>query len=290
MDLNEYQRQSSLSDQRKEKTTNIGTDFLIPLLGLVGEIGSVASEYKKHLRDGNSYPIYKEKLKEELGDVLWYVAVLAQDMGLSLEEIAQLNLDKTKERWKNIDHFSPPVLFDEKFLKKEQFPREVMVEFRENEDKKIEMIFDGKQLGSPLSDNAYIDDGYRFHDVFHLSYMAVLGWSPVIRALLKKKRKSVPIVDEVEDGARAIIVEESISAIVYELSKAHNGFKDLDYVDSTVLEMIKRIVQNFEVKSMGTALWQKAILDGYKAFRELRKHNGGKVYLNLNKRTIKFLC
>ena len=120
--------------------------------------------------------------------------------------------------------------------------------------------------------------------------MAVLGWSPVIRALLKKKRKSVPIVDEVEDGARAIIVEESISAIVYELSKAHNGFKDLDYVDSTVLEMIKRIVQNFEVKSMGTALWQKAILDGYKAFRELRKHNGGKVYLNLNKRTIKFLC
>ena len=42
-----------------------------------------------------------------------------------------------------------------------------------------------------------------FHDVFHLAYAAVLGWSPTTRALLKIKRKSRPEIDENEDGARA---------------------------------------------------------------------------------------
>ena len=45
------------------------------------------------------------------------------------------------------------------------------------------MWTDSQRLGNDLMDNAYEDDGYRFHDVFHLACAAVLGWSPVLRAL-----------------------------------------------------------------------------------------------------------
>jgi hypothetical protein len=54
-----------------------------------------------------------------------------------------------------------------------------------------------------MADNAYERAGYRFHDVFHLAFAAVLGWSPITRALLKRKRKSSPEVDEVEDRGRS---------------------------------------------------------------------------------------
>jgi len=73
----------------------------------------------------------------------------------------------------------------------------------------------GEKIGDELTDNAYKDDGYRFHDVFHSAYVAILGWSPVIRKLLKRKRKRKPRVDEVEDGGRAGVIDEAISAIVF---------------------------------------------------------------------------
>jgi hypothetical protein len=47
----------------------------------------------------------------------------------------------------------------------------------------------GLNVGDPLTDNSHRPDGYRFHDVFHMSYAVHLGWSPVLRALLKLKRK-----------------------------------------------------------------------------------------------------
>lgn len=57
-------------------------------------------------------------------------------------------------------------------------------------------------IGSPLNDNSHVDDAYRFHDVLHLAYVAILGWSPVMRALFGLKRKSSAKHDRVEDGAR----------------------------------------------------------------------------------------
>lgn len=50
----------------------------------------------------------------------------------------------------------------------------------------------GAELGDPLTDNTRRVDAYRFHDAIHLGFMAVLGWSPVMRALLRLKRKSSP--------------------------------------------------------------------------------------------------
>lgn len=65
-----------------------------PALGLCGETGEVAEKIKKHIRDGRSL----EGVGLELGDVLWYISALADDLGVSLEEIAQSNVDKLKSR------------------------------------------------------------------------------------------------------------------------------------------------------------------------------------------------
>lgn len=78
------------------------TDMLIvyPVLGLVGEAGEVADKIKKVYRD-NYKKFDKEHCKEiaqELGDVLWYLANLASDLGYSLEDIADMNIEKLSSR------------------------------------------------------------------------------------------------------------------------------------------------------------------------------------------------
>ncbi len=68
--------------------------------------------------------------------------------------------------------------FDKDFPEHERLPRQFLVEITEvSQDNSVKMkaFIDGKQIGNDLTDNSYSNDGYRFHDVFHLSYAAVLG-------------------------------------------------------------------------------------------------------------------
>ena len=65
-----------------------------PTLGLCGEAGEVAEKIKKHMRDGRSLV----GVGLELGDVLWYISALADDLGVTLEEIVQANVDKLQSR------------------------------------------------------------------------------------------------------------------------------------------------------------------------------------------------
>ena len=93
MNLNDYQQQA--------RTTAIYKDKIIyPTLGLCGESGEVAEKIKKLLRDADGEMDNKrlEALKKELGDCLWYIANLASDLGLDLEDIAQTNLNKLFSR------------------------------------------------------------------------------------------------------------------------------------------------------------------------------------------------
>ena len=65
-----------------------------PTLGLCSETGEVAGKIKKHMRDGRSMV----GVGLELGDVLWYISALADDLGVTLEEVAQANVDKLRSR------------------------------------------------------------------------------------------------------------------------------------------------------------------------------------------------
>ena len=98
MDFNDYQKKSRKTAIYPDKDKN----FIYPVLGLVGEAGEVAEKIKKVIRDkgGKIGRHDKEEISKELGDVLWYLANLATELGLSLEEIAQSNLAKLSSRKK----------------------------------------------------------------------------------------------------------------------------------------------------------------------------------------------
>jgi NTP pyrophosphatase (non-canonical NTP hydrolase) len=68
---------------------------IYPTLGLCGEAGEVAEKVKKQVRDGN---FNRCEVAKELGDVLWYLANLANDIGYSLSEVATMNVDKLQSR------------------------------------------------------------------------------------------------------------------------------------------------------------------------------------------------
>lgn len=96
MHLNDYQRQSRATAQYP----SIGHPVIYPALGLVNEAGEVAGKIKKIFRDkqGNISEAEREALKAELGDVLWYIAQLATELNLPLDEIAEANLEKLLDR------------------------------------------------------------------------------------------------------------------------------------------------------------------------------------------------
>jgi len=75
---------------------NRGNNLVYPVLGLVGEAGEVAEKVKKLIRDDDGVlsDERKELLKKELGDVLWYVAATADEMGLTMSEVAEHTIKK----------------------------------------------------------------------------------------------------------------------------------------------------------------------------------------------------
>lgn len=77
-----------------------GSTIIYPTLGLANEAGEVAGKIKKVLRDndGNFDAKSIEGIKGEIGDVLWYMAALCRDLGISLEDVAQANLTKLYDR------------------------------------------------------------------------------------------------------------------------------------------------------------------------------------------------
>jgi hypothetical protein len=133
-----------------------------------------------------------------------------------------------------------------------------------------------------------IDDDYRFHDVFHLAYVAILGWSPVLRGLFKLKRKSQPKVDEAQDGARAILIEEGISTLIFHRATRLKHFESITSLDYSLLKLIPEFVNGYEVEACPLWQWEQAILEGFSVFRKLRLHRRGIVTADLTTRSITF--
>ena len=199
----EYQREASRTDRASGASLE---SIMVPLLGLAGEAGSLLSEYKKWLREGERYKPFTDQVAEEIGDILWYLANIAGKAGLDLQEIAEENLGKLHDRWAPEGQSGALFVrarYDDSFPEEQRLPSTMRVEFREQNIEgtpKLVITCNGESFGDPLTDNSHIDDGYRYHDVFHVACAILLGWSPIVRKLLKVKRKSVPQIDEVEDG------------------------------------------------------------------------------------------
>jgi|ERR1051326_4871736 NTP pyrophosphatase (non-canonical NTP hydrolase) len=291
MEFDEYQERASKTIQKKDSEESASE--IIPFLGIIGEIGSVVTQLKIKMRDGKAYTAYKKKLGEELGDVLWYVSTIAYQNELKLGDIAKENLLKIHDRFL-ADDPSTYIDFDANYPEAERFPDEFEIEFAafdDNGKKKIKIIDkrDNEPIGNPLTDNAYDDDGYRFHDIFHYGYLAILGWSPVIRKLLELKRKSKPEVDENEDGARAQITEELVSLFIYHQVLDHDLLKYSDNVDSAIIKKVQNLVMKTEIKNCSGKQWERAILSSYKVFNELRANNGGRVLVSKKNRSLIYL-
>jgi NTP pyrophosphatase (non-canonical NTP hydrolase) len=285
MDFETYQKRASRTD-RSPATDEKG--MMIPLLGLAGETGELLTEYKKFLRDGESHVLFKERFAEELGDLLWYLTNVATKFGLHLSEIAQNNLIKCEQRWLKSQTELPP--FDEGYPEKERLPRQFQIDFNTIHDAdgkpQMKAYYKGKQFGNDLTDNAYEHDGYRFHDVFHLAFAAVLGWSPITRSLLNCKRRSKPEVDEVEDGGRAKAFEEGISALIFTYAKDYNWLEGKVSVSSELLRTIKSMTAHLEVARCSTGDWENAILQGFAVWRKIKRRGGGTLVIDLDRRTI----
>lgn len=291
MELSDYQKQAEKTIQKSSSDDKLA--LIVPFLGIIGEIGSVLTQLKIKLRDGESYKVYKKKLSEELGDVLWYLSTIATQNSLTLEEIASQNLDKIKDRFL-VDETTEYKDFDLNYPDSEKFPDEFEIQFVsyvENGINKLKIIDnrDGELIGDPLTDNTYEEDGYRYHDIFHYGYLAVMGWSPVLRKLFKIKRKSNPEVDVNEDGARSQITEELISLFIYHHAVDLDLLKYSKSVDSGIIKQVQNLVKNTEVKECSGMQWEKAILNSYEIFNELRKNEGGRVLVSKKNRKLIYL-
>lgn len=184
------------------------------------------------------------------------------------------------------------LFFDENCCGDEQIPRTFTVSFKEvgvTQRGEVRVVLnDSKQVGDIINDNAYVDDFYRYHDIFHYSFATLLGWSPCTRAMMKRKRKSLPLIDEVEDGARAAITEEAISMIVFNEAKKKDFFRNREKVSKGTLRIIKDMTETFEVNVRPIREWEKAILTAYKIFRLLIDNKGGRVEFNSFTREINY--
>ncbi|MGH7651516.1 MAG: nucleotide kinase domain-containing protein [Gemmatimonadaceae bacterium] len=284
MDLRTYQERASKTDR---SPGNSDEARMIPLAGLASETGELLGEYKKYLRDGAHHKLFKVRLAEEIGDLLWYVANVATKFELDLGEVASQNLAKTEQRWGSLPARKA---FDAGFPKAEQLPRRFSVKFATKIGSdgvpQVSVTYKGRSFGDDLTDNAYTGDGYGYHDVLHLAFAAVLGWSPLVRKMIGAKRKSIKEVDHVEDGGRAIAVEEGLATMIFAYARDYEFLEGKSSVSSELLRMIKNMVSHLEASACTTAEWEGAMIQGFAVWRALKLRGKGVVDLDLDARRI----
>lgn len=260
------------------------TAFENTLLMLAGEVGGLVADFRPGL------PIVTVELRRRLVTVMQRLIQAANESGVTMEAAAVKNLHKIFDRWPRERVY--PAFFDGEMDHEEQLPRKMTIDIYERTVRTQTYVYQrssGAFVGDRLTDNAAEPDDYRFHDVFHYAYVAVLGWSPVLRSLLRLKRKSAPKVDEVEDGARAILIEEGVTSWLFGQAQQLEFFANVK-VGGLPLDMLKHVrqfVAGYEVAQCPLWVWEDAILQGYAAFRFLQQHRRGRVTIDLNNRRLR---
>ena len=232
-----------------------------------------------------------------LAELLADLVTVTWMFDLKFVDVVNANLEKFESRWRQegaqyiepADVTSPP---------HERFERKFDVHFieryynqgQENEQPYVIQQLRRVNIGDRLTDNRTEPDGYRFHDVFHLAYVAHLGWSPVIRGLLKLKRKSNHELDENQDGARAAIIEEGIATWIFNHADRHDFYEttDVGKLEYGLLKQVQDMVEGYEVDVCPLWQWEQAILEGFKVFRQLREAGSGIVTVDMDAHVISF--
>ncbi len=206
---------------------------------------------------------------------------------LNFSKIVRTNMIKVRGRFLNPDLSILPT-FDSNYPDEERLPLHFKIKIMQRKSGQCYLRWNGVFIGDPLTDNILNPDGYRFHDVFHFAHAAILHWSPTFRSLIKQKRKSDPKVDEAQDGGRAIVVEEGLTAWIFSCAKHLDFFNGQNRVSFDMLKTIQQFVQGYEVEDCPLKLWERAILEGYKIFRQVRDNKGGIVIGDRKARTIEY--
>ena len=258
--------------------------FEATLMRLAGEAGTLVADFSagRINRNPDLLPAHMSSIFRALIDA-------ANEANVNLADAAHRNLEKIFDRWPEKRTY--PALFDADDDPAEQIPRRIQMQIFERTVNSQTYVFlrcNGVNIGDRLTDNKLESDDYRFHDVFHLANAAILGWSPVLRALFRVKRKSRPKLDEAEDGARAVLIEEGISTWVFNHATKLDDFENLKSLDYGLLKAVRQLVAGYEAERCPLWLWEESILKGYEVFRQLRKHRGGTIVADLTKRTITF--
>ena len=255
------------------------------LLALAGETGMLVNDYQLGNLNGN-----RTALAVRLAAVMRRLIEAANESGVTIEAAAVKNLHKIFDRWPRDRTFPEP--FDVGMDSEEQLPRRMTIDVYERKVRGQTYVFqrsNGVYVGDRLTDNAATPDDYRFHDVFHYAHVAVLGWSPVIRALLRLKRKSDPKLDDAEDGARAVLIEEGITSWIFGQAQQLRFFENVKRggLPLDMLKHVRQFVTGYESERCPLWLWEDAILQGYAAFRFLKTHRRGRVQIDFANRRLR---
>jgi hypothetical protein len=206
---------------------------------------------------------------------------------VSFAEVIRRNIAKARGRFLEPVRANLPT-FDHLFPADERLPSDFAISVVQRTNGQSYLRWNEVFIGDPLTDNIADPDGYRFHDVFHFAHAAILNWSPVFRALVKRKRRSDPQVDETQDGGRAIVVEEGLTAWIFSRAKNLDFFSERESLPFDLLKTVQQFVAGYEVDQCPLKLWETAILKGYAVFRQVRDAGGGTVIGDRNARTIRF--
>lgn len=261
------------------RTEEPSPSFEQTLLQLAGDVGALVSDHQAGKLTNN-----RAALAGHLVGIMRRLIQAANEAGVTLEAAAVKNLAKIFDRWPR-EHVYPE-RFDEHAEAEEQLPRTLTVDIFERDVGDQTFAFqrcNGINIGDRLTDNAVVADDYRFHDVFHFAHVAVMGWSPVIRALLRLKRKSDRKIDEAEDGARAILIEEGVTTWIFGQAQQLDLFANLRRggLPFDMLKHVRQFVTGYEAEHCPLWVWEDAILQGYAAFRFLKLHRRGRLTIDM---------
>ena len=258
-------------------------EFQSRLVSLGGKVGDLVKDFGLGMVQSN-----RDRLSAHLVDIFRALLAAAVAADVSLDKAARHNLHKVFSRWPTDEVY--PSLVDNQMPKDERLPRQFTMFIEEHEvNRKIYVVQKCNEIiiGDRLTDNKTEKDDYRFHDVIHIAFAVFLGWSPVLRALFHVKRKSVPELDENQDGARAILIEEGVSSFIFGRGLDRSLFENIG-VDYDLLKSIQEFVRGYEVERCALWQWEKAIEEGFRVFRDLKRDRRGYIHADLDAHTLEF--